>query len=75
MRVELVLAVVAVTVLRRYWRRDSGALDGGDLIAQADFGEKQAHVVGGAALWLGILDDLDEGRNDRGVELRPRVGL
>lgn len=80
---EILLALVAFAVLRGHWhavpedRQTLPTLGSGrgDLIAQAHLGQQQPHVVGGTALWLGILDDLDEGRNDRGVELRPRVGL
>ncbi len=69
---EILLGVVAVAVLRRHWRADS---DRGGLVAQPHLGEQHPHVVGGAARWLGILDDLDEGRDDGGVELRSRVRL
>ena len=73
---EVSLAVVATVVLRRHWRSEGAARGSGDdRVAQAHFGEQHPHVVGGTALWLGILDDLDQGRDDRGVELGPRVRL
>jgi len=84
---EILLALVAVTLLRGHWNEraarpltvapgsggaGAGAADG---VAHPYLGQQHPHVVGGTALWLGILDDLDQGRDDRGVELRPRVGL
>ena len=72
---ELLLALVAVIVLRRYWRSGRGGSDRRDLVAEPNLGQQYPHVVGGTALWLGILDDLDQGRHDRGVELGPGVGL
>lgn len=81
---EVLLALVAVAVLRGHWgapamqRGDdllAPASGRGHVIAQAHLRQQQPHVVGGTALWLGILDDLDQGSHDRGVELRPRVGL
>ncbi len=81
---EILLAAIAFAVLRGHWLATPLARTvavpapgsgGGDPVAQAHLGQQQAHVVGGTALWLGILDDLEQSRNDRGVELRPRVGL
>jgi MFS transporter len=69
---EIMLGLVAVAVLRHHWRAGS---DRGDLVAQTHLGQQHPHVVGGTALWLGILDDLEQGRDDRGVELRTGVGL
>ena len=68
---EILLGLLALVVLRRHWRVDSGR---GDVVAaDAHLGQQQPHVVGGTARWLGILDDLDQGRDDRGVELGPGV--
>lgn len=72
---EVLLAGAAVWALRSYWRAPSSASDGSDVLSQSHFRQKQPHVVGGASLWLGILDDLEQGRNDGGIELRSRVGL
>jgi MFS family permease len=79
---EVALGVLAAVVLRAHWR---SSLEGGGgkprsdgrahLLPEANLGQQEAHVVGGTALWLGILDDLDEGGHDRRVELRPRIGL
>ncbi len=69
---EIVLGLVAVVVLRHHWLVGS---DRGGPVAHPHLGQQQPHVVGSTALWLGILDDLEQGRDDRGVELRPRVGL
>ncbi len=68
---EILLGLLAIAVLRRHWRVDSGR---GDAVADPYLGQQDPHVVGGTARWLGILDDLDQGRDDRGVELGPRVG-
>ena len=74
---EVSLALLAAAVLRGHWRERPAApaSAGGDGVAEPHLGEQHPHVVGGTALWLGILDDLDQGRDDRGVELRPGVGL
>ena len=79
---EVMLALVAAAFLRRHWTErparpvtlgSAGRTDG---VAEADLRQQHPHVVGGGtALWLGILDDLDQGRDERGVELRTRVGL
>jgi MFS family permease len=74
---ELLLGLVAAFVLRKHWRAAPGPAvsAGGDLVPQANLGQQHPHVVGGTALWLGILDDLDQGRDDGGVELSPGVRL
>ena len=73
---EVSLALLAAVVLRGHWRaRPAAPASAGDGVAEAHLGEQHPHVVGGTALWLGILDDLDQGRDDRGVELRPGVRL
>lgn len=69
---EIVLGVVAVAVLRHHWRAES---ERADAVTKPYLGQQHPHVVGGTALWLGILDDLEQGRDDRGVELGPRVRL
>lgn len=85
---EIALALAAALALRIYWpeiTRERPALvrgsdqlwaasgGGANLVAEADLGEEHAHVVGGSALWLGLLDDLNEGGYDAGVKLRTRV--
>lgn len=44
--------------------------DGVDLARRADVREQGAHLVGGSSFWLTLLDDLDQGGDDSGVELR-----
>ena len=74
---EVGLALLAAAVLRGHWQAGPAgdASGGGHRLAEPHLGEQHPHVVGGTARWLGILDDLDQGRDDRGVELGPRVGL
>lgn len=69
---EILLGLLAMVVLRHHWRVDSGRGDA--IAADAHLGQQEPHVVGGTARRLGILDDLHQGRDDRGVELGPRVG-
>jgi MFS family permease len=51
------------------------ALAGGaDLLGYGGGRQDGSHVIDGREHWLALLDDLREGDDDIGVELRPRVG-
>lgn len=86
---ELALALTAVVALRSHWRRDAsgatavkevarggrGSEDGLGRALEANLGQQQPHVVGGgSALWLDLLDDLQESRHDGRIELGAGVG-
>jgi MFS family permease len=85
---ELALAFAAVIALRSHWRRDDrgatvvvrgaeaalGSESRSNPALKAHLGQQQPHVIGGPALWLGLLDDLHESRHDARVELGAGVG-
>lgn len=81
---ELVLACAALLALRSAWRRSTRAAtlpqpeghpSGGGALAVVETKVRQQppHVLAGTTLWLRLLDDLDEARDDGGVKLRPGV--
>jgi MFS family permease len=86
---ELALATLAVAALRQHWPRlqqPSTSVEGGErrigrpelgargeALGSLDAREKSPHLVRSVHFWLTLLDDLGDGRDDRGVELRTRV--
>jgi MFS family permease len=79
---EIGLGILATVLLATSTRGVSRAAapqalrrDDRDLVVPgAHVGEQRSHLVGGRAFWLTLLDDLDEGGDDRRVELGARVG-
>ena len=55
-------------------RTAAGLGGGADALWQRPSGQHGPHLVDGRDHWLALLDDLDQGGDDTGVELRPRVG-
>ena len=83
---NLVVFSVAAIALRGVWPTGSAAparaLERGAAVLQADASptgyragghQHSLDLVEGEAGWLTLLDDMGDGRDDRGVELRPRV--
>ncbi len=72
----LVTWLVATALLRGDWvPRSTEPNSGGGADAPGNGlpGEDGSDLVGTRGRWLAILDDLDEGANDGGVELGPRI--
>jgi MFS family permease len=80
---EILLASLVTAALRGRWdqarppaltapgpgRSRATLRDGARSLRRVHAGEHSAHVVGGSGFWLTLLDDLDEGSDDGGVEL------
>jgi hypothetical protein len=43
------------------------------MLTHLNTGKESTHLVGGSSFWLTLLDDLEEGGDDIGVELTPGI--